>query len=198
VWLAGSRPPLRRISLAGHGDSVDLAALQQALEDAKRRGDRDAMRQLVQELETNDLPTEHPGELRRMHFRDAPSEQYSILFAPADHPPPTYPADLPWVPGANTSVLVLGPGQPVTVHWSGVDISAAAERIIASSLATGWAEAPGVRFPTATGVRVVFLQRADAIRQILVAARPEGGVVQLTQGVDRHAAGTRNPAPRAG
>jgi protein-S-isoprenylcysteine O-methyltransferase Ste14 len=169
-----------------------------ALGRLQRPGDREAMRRLVQELETDELPTQHPGELRRMHFRSAPVEQYSILFAPADHPPPTYPADLPWVPGAKTSVLVLGPGQPVTVHWLGVEVSSVAERIIASSIADGWAEAPGLRFPTATGVRVVFLQRAGAVRHLMVVARPEGGMIQLTQGVDRHAAGPDNPAPRAG
>jgi hypothetical protein len=171
---------------------MDLAALQRALEDAQRRGDREAMRRLVQELETDELPTEHPGELRRTHFRGAPPEQYLILFAPADHPPPTFPADLPWVPGAKTSVMVFGPGEPVTLLWPSVDASAAAEQIIAASVADGWAEAPGLRFPTATGMRVVFLQRGNAIRQITVAARPEGGMVQLTQGVDRHAA--RPPA----
>ena len=175
---------------------MDLTELQQALEDARRRGDREAMRRLAQEIETDELPTQHPGELRRMHFRGAPAEQYSILFAPADDPPPTYPADLPWVPGATTSVLVFGPDQPDTVHYTGVDAGAAAERIIASSLADGWAEAPGLKFPTATGVRVIFLQRADAMRHLMVPP-PGGGMFQLTQGVDRHAAQTRVVPPPA-
>jgi hypothetical protein len=177
---------------------MDLTALQEALQDAQRRGDREAMRQLVKELDTDELPTEHAGEVRRWRIRGAPLEQYSILFAPADEPPGTYPADLPWVPGAKTSVLVFGPGQPVMVQWLGVDATQAAERILAVSVAAGWVEAPGVRFPTATGVRIVFLQRADAIRQMMVVVRPEGGMVQLTQGIDRHAARARDAAPGAG
>jgi hypothetical protein len=177
---------------------VDLAAFQEALQNAQRRGDREEMHRLVQQLEIDELPTEHPGELRRFRFHGAPVEQYSILFAPADEPPPTYPADLPWVPAAKTSVLVFGPGQPVTVQWSGVDASAAAERIMAASLAAGWVEPSGLRFPTATGARVVFLQRADAVRQMMVVVGAEGGMVQMTQGLDRHARSSRDATPRAG
>jgi hypothetical protein len=184
--------------LAGREAPVDFAAFQQAMQEAQLKGDREAMRRLAGQLETDELPTQHPGELKRIRFRGAPEEQYMILFAPAEQPPPTYPADLPWVPGAKTSLVVFGPGQPVTVYWTEIDARAAADLILSASVAAGWAEAPGLRLPTASGVRVVFLERLDSVRHLMVATRPEGGMIQLTQGVNRRQASNPDAAPPAG
>ena len=177
---------------------MDLAAFEQALRDAEQRGDREAMRQLALQLEADDLPTLDPGELRRIRFRGAPPEQYSILLMPADEPPATYPSDLPWVRGAKTSVLFFGAGQPVVVHWLCADASAAADQILAESLAQGWTETPGLRFPTASGARVIFLERAGAVRQLGVVVGAEHGMVQMTDTPKRTAAATTDDPARAG
>jgi hypothetical protein len=147
------------------------------------------MRRLVQQLEVDELPTQGPGELRRMHMRGAPPEQYSVMFAPADRPPPTYPSDLPWLAGVDTSLMCFGPNEPLLVLWSCADAAAAADRIIAESLADGWTELPGFRFPTATGARITFLERAGARRTVQVSPPAGRGVVQLMQTAQRADAG---------
>ena len=56
-----------------------------------------------------------------------------------------------------------------------------AEQIISESLAQGWTEAPGLRFPTASGTRVIFLEQAGVVRQLSVVPGAKQGMVQMTQ-----------------
>lgn len=175
---------------------MDFEALQQALREASERGDREAMRRLASQLDVDELPTLDPGELRRVHFRGAPPQLHLIIFSPADAPPPTYPAGLPWLRGAKTSVLVFGPGEPLQVHWSCADAGAAADQIVAESLADGWTEPPGFRFPTATGARVVYFERPGLVRILTAAAGTGQGMVQMTQSARRSGAASSDAAPQ--
>jgi len=177
---------------------VDLAALEEALRKAEAMGDRDAIRELVRQLESEELPPQHAGELQRQHIRGAPPDQYSIVFAPADEPPPTYPGDLPWLGSTKTALMDSGAAGPVIVHWVCAEADEALERVIAQSLAAGWEEAPGFRFPTASGTRVRILERGGVVRQLVAIRKGEHGMVQMTQATRRPPPGTAESAPRAG
>jgi hypothetical protein len=166
---------------------MDLPAFEQAVREAQLRGDHEAIAALARQLEMDELPTLDAGELRRAHMRGAPPGQVTIVFAPADTAPPTYPADLPWLRGINTSLLSLGPTEPVVVFWAAADAGAVAEQILNQSLAQGWVEAPGLKFPTATGARLVFLEREGVSRSLMMVQKGEHGVVQMTQGRSRSA-----------
>ena len=177
---------------------MDLQAWERAVRDAHARGDREALKALAGQIEMDELPTRDPGELKRTHIRGAPADQVTVIFAPADTTPPTYPADLPWFGGTLTSVLSLGPEEPVVAHWDAADPGALCERIVAGSLADGWTEAPGLKLPTATGARLVFLERSGMIRSLMMVQKHERGMVEMTQGRDRRAASDGSPTHEAG
>jgi hypothetical protein len=158
---------------------MDLAGLTAALERARLTGDRAAMAQAFQQLETDELPAE-PGEVRRFRIRGASPESYSTLFAAADRPPPTFPADFPWIPGVQVGVSQHGTGQ-IVAHWYNVDAEAALTRMLEQSRAGGWAEPAGPQFPTASGVQVRVLERPGYRRQIIVNAAQDARMLLLVQ-----------------
>jgi hypothetical protein len=158
---------------------MDLTALTEALERARLTGDRAAMAEAFQQLETDELPAE-PGEMRRFRIRGASPESYSTLFAAAEQPPPTFPPDVPWIPGVQVGVSRHGASQTVA-HWYGVDTVAALARILDESHAEGWVEPPGLELPTAPEAQVRVLERPGFRRQIIVNAAEDARMLLLVQ-----------------
>jgi len=158
---------------------MDLTALSEALERARRTGDRSEVEAAFKQLETDELPAE-PGEVRRFRIRGAAPESFSTLFAAADEPPPTFPTDFPWIPGVQVGISRHGTTQTVA-HWYGVDVDAALARILEHSRAEGWVESPGLTFPTASGARVHALERPGYRRQVVVNTAEEARMVLLIQ-----------------
>jgi len=158
---------------------MDLAALTLALERARQTGDRAAMAEALQQLETDDLPAE-PGEVRRFRIRGASSESYSVLYAAADTPPPTFPADFPWIPGVQVGVSRHGSRQTVA-HWYGMDVEAALARVLEHCRAEGWTAPPGLDLPTASGAAVHMLERPGYRRQIIANTDPDARMLLLIQ-----------------
>jgi hypothetical protein len=158
---------------------MDITSLAQALEHARLTGDNTVAAEALAQLETDDLPPE-PGEVRRFHIRGTPPEHYLIAYAPADEPPPSFPADLPWIPGAHVGLSRHG-GRDVAVHWYGVDMEPALQRILEHSRAAGWVDVAGPRFPTASGAQIRVLEREGERRQVIAAGAGTSGMIQLMQ-----------------
>lgn len=158
---------------------MDLAALTQALERARLTGDRAAVEDAFKQLETDDLRTE-PGELRRFRIRGASPESYSTLFAAADAPPPSFPADFPWIPGVQVGVSRHGTTQTVA-HWYGVDVASALARILEQCRADGWDQPADLDLPTAAGAQIHVFDRPGYRRQIIVNAADDARMILLIQ-----------------
>lgn len=158
---------------------MDLAALTEALERARRTGDRTGLTEAFQQLETDELPTE-AGELRRFRIRGASSESYSVLYAAGDARPSSFPADFPWMPGVQVGVSRHGSRQTVA-HWYGVDTKPLLERLLEQSLADGWVTPPGGDAPVAPDTEVHLLERPGYRRQIIVNTSEEGRMVLMIQ-----------------
>lgn len=158
---------------------MDLAGLIEALERARLTGDRSAVEQAFQDLEKDELAAE-PGEVRRFRIRGAAPDSYSTLFEAADEPPPTFPADFPWIPGVQVGVSRQGGGRMVA-HWYRVDVDSALAHILEHSRAHGWVEPTDLELPTASGAQVHVLERSRYRRQIIVSMAEEARMVLMME-----------------
>jgi hypothetical protein len=163
---------------------MDPEEFAKALEAAHQRGDKAAMAELARAA-TEELPAEGPGEVKRFRFPHAPG-MVGVVFEAAERPCPSYPLDLPFLPGVRCSVTTVSEAQR-SLQWYGADLERDVASILEQCHAAGWEEAPGLRFPTAFGARVHILDRGDMSRHLMAIAVKDTSMISLTEAPRRRA-----------
>ena len=157
---------------------MDPEEFAHALEEARLRGDKTALADLAR-AQTEELPPEGPAEVRRFRFRHAPG-MVGILFEAAERPCATYPGDLPFLPAVRCGVTTMGAEQR-SLQWFGADLERHVASILEQCHAAGWEEAPGLRFPTASGARVHILDRGDLTRHVMAVTVRDTSMISLSE-----------------
>lgn len=116
-----------------------------------------------------------PGVDQRVQVTDAEEPDEAVVvtgFDAAAERPPSYPPEMPYLPGVKVSLMDLPdrPGASAT-WWMLEDVEAALAGILAQSEAAGWAPADGAdEGPITPGVRMIALARPGQGRTIIVAS----------------------------
>ncbi len=101
-------------------------------------------------------------------------------YEPSDHPGPGYPADMPFVPGLQVSVMPgPDPSRPTLAWWGVPDASEVATELVRQLERDGWEPAGEEALPPPISVRHITLRRGFEERIILASGAPSAGMVQL-------------------
>lgn len=145
-----------------------------ALTDAITSSDRTDRTVTVEDMSIELRYAPEPGVDLRIQATD-PGEPAAVVvteFDAAADRPPSYPPELPHLPGVKVSMMDVPDRAGATATWGMLaDVESALAEILAQSEAAGWAPADGSdEGPITPGVRVIALARPGRGRTIIVAS----------------------------
>jgi hypothetical protein len=163
--------------------------LAQALVDAISPSDRTDRTVTVEDMDLELRYAPEPGVDMRIRTSAADEPDQGVVvtnFDAAAERPPSYPPELPYLPGLKVGVMA-SPGRPgVSAMWLMLeDVESAAAAIRAQSEAAGWVQAyePDAG-PLPPGIRTIVLTRGGRSRTMVVVSLGASSTITLVDAAE--------------